>query len=99
MSDVTVFSIKHKKHPVTYFQISPSKNKKMAFISYRNVWNVKKVTSWKDLGALFCTATVKFLIVAASPIEAAPQTFEKKKKNLQKVSYFENFQLKPHGDF
>ena len=44
-------------------------------------------------------STVKFLIVAASPIEAAPPNFQKITIFLQKVSYFENLQLKPHGDF
>ena len=43
------------------------------------------------------TSTVKFLIVAASPIN--PQNFQKISIFLQKVSYFENLQLKPHGDF
>ena len=42
--------------------------------------------------------TVKFLIVAAFPIEAAPK-LSKITIFLQKVSYFENLQLKPHGDF
>ena len=43
--------------------------------------------------------TVKFLIVAASPIEATPQTFKKLQFFYKKVSYLENLQLKPHGDF
>ena len=43
--------------------------------------------------------TVKFLIVAASPIEAAPQTFKKKSFFLTKVFKLEDLQLKPQGDF
>ena len=37
-------------------------------------------------------STVKFLIVATSPIEAASETLKKIQIFLQKVSYFENLQ-------
>ena len=41
---------------------------------------------------------VNFLILAASPIEA-PHKLSRNFNFLQKVSYFDNLQLKPHGDF
>ena len=53
----------------------------------------------KCLVSTLTVITVKFLIVAASPIEAPPPNFKKITIFLQKVSYFENLQLKPHGDF